>query len=175
MCRELSGWCWEHYALCCKAEQGLWWGTGSFPVSPPGNVPQTLLSMGTQKCHWHPLIKGKMDTAEGRARVLEPTVPTRGLSPSWGICKRRFPLSPEAEGRQRAHSELCPWGFLKGDFITTEFTKDSQPQGPLRECYTANSSLTTWKLRDVSWGINILINKEILYSTGNAVQYSVIM
>jgi len=72
------------------------------------------------------------------AHVLEATVLTRGLTPSCGICKRRFLLSPEAKGRVggrgRPHSELCPRGFLTGGFITTEFTKDSQPLGPLSEC-----------------------------------------
>ena len=69
------------------------------------------------------------------ARVVEATVPTGGLTPSCRICKGRFPLNPEAKGREgRPHSELCPRGFLTGGFIATEFTKDSQPQGPLSEC-----------------------------------------
>ena len=49
------------------------------------------------------------------ARVLEATVPIGGLTPSCRICEGRFPLNPEAKGREgRPHSELCPRGFLTG-------------------------------------------------------------
>ena len=79
-------------------------------------------------------LKERRTEQREEARVLEPTVPTKDLTPSCRICKRRFPLSPEAEGGGRSHSELCPLGILMGGFLTTEFTKDPQPQGPLREC-----------------------------------------
>ena len=179
ICRELSGWCWEQDSLSCGAEQGLWPGSGG-GQSPCDTTEQVMkLLLGgrgqSQKLHWHQLLKEERDTEVGEARVLEPTVPTRGLTPSCRICKRRFPLSPEAKSGGRAPSELCPRIFLMGGFITTDFTKDSQPQGPLGECYTANSSLTTWKLRGVFWGINIFISQELLHSTGNAARYSVIM
>ena len=67
------------------------------------------------------------------ARVLEPTVPTRGLTASCRICKRRFPLSPDvrAGGDHTVSSAL---GASSREVSSPLFTKDSQPQGPLREC-----------------------------------------
>ena len=73
-------------------------------------------------------LKDRGKQQREQARVLEPTVPTRDSNTSCGICKTWFPLSPEAEGRVKTHSELCPWGVLMEYFITTEFTKASQSQ-----------------------------------------------
>ena len=121
-------------------------GRDQFPFQLPGNVPKTLISGGNQKLHWHQLNKGKRDGAEGRGSCpgahsphqgLEPflqnlqeTVPTEHRSQwqwGWGVGRR-------AHSGFSAHSELYPRSILTGGFITTEFIKDSQPQGPLREC-----------------------------------------
>ena len=44
-----------------------------------------------------------------------------GLERFLRICKRWIPAQPRSESPGRAHSELCPRGFLTGLVITTEF------------------------------------------------------
>ena len=53
---------------------------------------------------------------EPPGNVLEPPVPIRCLTPSCGICKRWFPLSPEAEGRGESTQWALPSGLPHGRF-----------------------------------------------------------
>ena len=127
---ELSGWCWEHDALICGAEQGFWAGGRAGPLWASRECHRAL-TWGARSPRSSTGINSLKEWGtqqREQARVLEPTVPTRGLTPSCRICKRPFPLSPETEGGGGAHSELCPWGFLIEYFITTQFTKASQSQ-----------------------------------------------
>ena len=68
------------------------------------------------------------------ACVLEPTVPTTGLTPSCRICKRRFPLSTEAKGEGRAYSELWSRGSSTEVSSPLSLLKLSEFQVTLREC-----------------------------------------
>ena len=68
------------------------------------------------------------------ACVLEPTVPTRGLTPSCRICRKRFPLSTEAKGEGRAYSELWSRGSSTEVSSPLSLPKLSEFQVTLREC-----------------------------------------
>ena len=96
----------------------LCWGPGrQIPCEPPRNVLEPLIrERGPRSSTGINSLKERWTQQWKRLVCFNPTVPIKGLIPSCRICKRRFPLSPEAEGRGRVHSELSRAGFPHGMF-----------------------------------------------------------
>ena len=111
----------------------------------------------------------------GESRVLEPTVPTRGLTPSCGICKRRFPLSTEANGSGGGgwggehtvglvHTVSSTLGASSREVSSPlSLLRTHSPKDHLGNAhYTADSLLRTCKLRDVYGGIKTFTKYKFL-------------
>ena len=136
----------------------LSWGFGvESPCETPGSVLETLLIGGCPRSSTGLNSVMERGTRQwGEARVREATFPTRALTPSCRICKRRFPVPTEPRSED--------WGEHSVSFaLGTSSQVVSSPLGLLKthspNDYSGNVHCTadglrrTCKLGDVYGGI----------------------
>ena len=140
----------------------LSWGDRS-PLSLQGMPWSLSLERGPRSSTGINSLNERGTWQRREAHVLELTVPARGLTPSWGICKRRsrWAQKPRAGGDHTVSSALgvssrevsSPLSLLK-----IHSPKDHSGNAH----YTADGLLRTCKLRDVCGGIKTFTKNKFL-------------
>ena len=124
----------------------LSWGEGSSPVSLQGMSWKFCLEGESWSSTGINSLKERGTRQREEAHVLEPTVPTR----PWILpadLQETIPTQPRSESPGRAHSELCPRGFLTWCFITTEFPKAVRAPSDFPRCLPRRLPMhVTWVL-----------------------------